>query len=140
MEALILPGNLDALAPVRRYVQQAAQAADLDAKTAYGLVLAIDELVTNVVTHGYAEAGLHGDVAVQAHVDTQTLTITVEDCGVPFDPLQKTTPDHLERPLEERPIGGLGIYLVLENVDEFRYEYVDQRNRNIVVMHRPVHA
>jgi anti-sigma regulatory factor (Ser/Thr protein kinase) len=47
-------------------------------------------------------------------------------------------PEQIDLPLAERPIGGLGVFLAMENVDEFRHEYVDDRNRNILVMRRPV--
>ena len=46
-------------------------------------------------------------------------------------------PDHINKPLEERPIGGLGIFLVMRSVDQFHYEYVDGRNRYVLTMKRP---
>jgi anti-sigma regulatory factor (Ser/Thr protein kinase) len=64
------------------------------------------------------------------------LTIVLEDTAAPFDPQLLTRPEQIDLPLAERPIGGLGVFLAMENVDEFRYEYADNHNRNIFVVNR----
>ena len=136
MQPLTVPGTLNALAQVREYVRSAAAQAGLDRKRTYRLELAVDEVATNIITHGYEEAGREGDVVVHAHIFEDALTVILEDVGVPFDPRRLAHPAQLDLPLDARPIGGLGIFLALENVDQFDYEYVDGHNRNIFVMHR----
>ena len=61
-----------------------------------------------------------------------------KDAAEAYDPRQSELPDDLDLPAEEREIGGLGLYLVLENSDGFNYERVGNRNRNIISMNRPV--
>ena len=63
--------------------------------------------------------------------------VTIQDSAVPFDPLSKEMPskEDLSKPLNERPIGGLGIFLVLNGLDEFRYEFKDGFNFNTLVLH-----
>jgi serine/threonine-protein kinase RsbW len=134
MKPLTVPGTLDSLALVREHVRAAAAEAGLDKKRAYRLELAVDEIATNIVNHGYLEAGRTGDVVVHASIDAHRLTITLEDSGTPFDPRRLSRPDQIDLPLENRPIGGLGIFLAMENVDEFRYEFAHDRNRNTFVM------
>ena len=136
MKPLTVPGTLASLALVREYVRAAAAAADLDKKRSYRLELAVDEIATNIVNHGYLEAGLTGDVEVRAENTARALTITLSDAGVPFDPRQLKRPSQIDLPMAERPIGGLGIFLAMENVDEYRYESVDGHNRNIFVVKR----
>lgn len=137
MEPLTVPGTLDSLAPIGQYVLAAAEAAGLEKKVAYRLRLAVDEIATNIVTYGYEEAGFTGDIKLQAIIDEQTLTIVVEDMAPPFDPYKHDTDGlDLDLPLEHRKIGGLGVFLAINGVDRFEYEYVDQRNRNVFVMHR----
>jgi anti-sigma regulatory factor (Ser/Thr protein kinase) len=136
MPPLTVPGTLDSLGPIREYVRAAAAEARLDRKRAYRLELAVDEIATNIANHGYNEAGRTGEIVVHAVIDAAALTITLADTAVPFDPRRLQRPDQIDLPLAERPMGGLGIFLVMENVDEFRYEYVDGRNRNIFVMKR----
>lgn len=137
MQPLLVSGNLDSLSAIGHFVIAAAELAGLDKKKAYRLRLAVDEIATNIIVHGYDEAGQSGDVLVIAEVDTDALTIILEDTSPPFDPRNLGRPDHIDKPVEERPIGGLGIYLTLENVDKFEYEFVNNRNRNIFVVNRP---
>jgi len=137
MKSLIVPGNLESLSAIRHYVIEAAAQAGLDKKVAYRLQLAVDEIATNIIVHGYEQAGKTGQVTAQAEIDQDTLTITLEDTSAPFDPRPLERPDHINKPVHERPIGGLGVYLAMENVDQFNYEYVNNRNRNIFVIKRP---
>jgi serine/threonine-protein kinase RsbW len=137
MEPLTVPGTLDSLTIIGQYVNAAAAAAGLDKKVAYRLRLAVDEIATNTIIHGYEEASRAGDVLVRSALDQAALTITLEDTAGPFDPRNRLRPDHIDLPIEERPIGGLGVYLTTESVDRFEYEYVGNRNRNIFIVNRP---
>lgn len=136
MEPLTVPGTLDSLALVRAWVDRAAEAAGLARRASYRLRQAVDEIATNVVTHGYDEAGLRGELRLEAHIDDDALTIALEDTGVPFDAGGAARPSDLEAPLERRRVGGLGIYLTVTGVDEFRYQRVRDRNRNVFVVRR----
>ncbi|MCL2926855.1 MAG: ATP-binding protein [Trichodesmium sp. St16_bin4-tuft] len=138
MEALKVQGKLDNLGKIRQYVKSAAKEAGLEKKASYNLCLAVDEIATNIITHGYNDNGLEGNIYVETKIDEQSLTIYIEDTAIPFDPNKKeaVTQEDLQKSLEERPIGGLGIHLVYESVDEFIYEYKGDRNRNILVMNR----
>jgi serine/threonine-protein kinase RsbW len=140
VDPIILPGQLESLSAIGRYVVAAATAADLDRAAAYKLRLAVDELATNVVVHGYQEAAISGSVTVSATIDDRTLMIVIEDTARPFDPTAMTLPDEeaLELPLDQRQIGGLGVMLAREGVDALRYERVDGRNRTMVVVNRPI--
>ncbi len=138
MEPLTVPGVLDSLSAIGQYVNAAALAAGLDKKVAYRLRLAVDEVATNSIIHGYEEAGLTGDVVVYSQIKPETLTIIVEDTARPFDLRSLAErPEHIDKPVEDRPIGGLGVYLTIQNVDKFDYEYLNNRNRNIFVVNRP---
>ena len=138
MEALKVQGKLDNLGKIREYVKSAAKEAGLEKKASYNLCLAVDEIATNIITHGYNDNGLEGNIYVETKIDEQSLTIYIEDTAIPFDPKTKEAvmQEDLQKSLEERPIGGLGIHLVYESVDEFIYEYKGDRNRNILVVNR----
>jgi anti-sigma regulatory factor (Ser/Thr protein kinase) len=141
MKPLTVPGKLDSLSAIGQYVNTAALAAGLDKKVSYRLRLAVDEVATNSIIHGYEESGLTGDLVVRSEMNQEMLTIIVEDTAPPFDMRSLVErPDHIDKPVEERPIGGLGVYLTLKNVDEFDYEYVNNRNRNIFKVKRPASA
>jgi anti-sigma regulatory factor (Ser/Thr protein kinase) len=137
MDTLTVPGTLDSLTTIRSFVDRVSASADLDRRTAYRLRLAIDEIATNIANYGYARAERSGEIRIEAVTDSDWLTITLEDTGVRFDPTEAALPDNLSDPLEERPIGGLGIFLTVTGIDDFRYQHVDGRNRNVFAMRRP---
>ena len=116
---------------------QVAAMAGLDKKSAYQLRLAVDEIATNTILHGYQEADLDGNLVLSSQIEPLSLTLIVEDTGIAYDPTQHTLPtsNDLSKPLMEREQGGLGIYLVLNGVDEFHYERVGDRNCNRFIMY-----
>lgn len=139
MESLTVSGTLGSLKTIAAYVLSAAEAAGLEKKAAYKLRLAIDEVATNIIVHGYEEAGRTGNIELSTHLDKNTLTITLEDSAIPFDPYEITGPasQDLNLALHERPIGGLGVFLAIEGVDKFTYEFVDSHNRNHFTLNLP---
>ena len=140
MQTLTIRGTLDSLGQIREYVRTAADEAGLDKKRAYHLQLAVDEIATNIVVHGYQEAGIAGNIEIRAQLSDGALTIDLADWAAPFNPLNRPQPDQLSVSLENKPIGGLGIYLAVRNVDEFRYHWDDGRNHNIFVVRRSTAA
>jgi serine/threonine-protein kinase RsbW len=140
MESLIVPGTLDSLKAIATYVMAAAEKAGLEKKEAYKLRLAIDEIASNIIIHGYEEAGLTGNIELTTNLSEQSLSITLEDSAIPYDPYQRLGPDvqELNQSLQERPIGGLGVFLAIDGVDEFTYELVNNRNRNRFTLNRSV--
>lgn len=133
MELKTFPATVDSLDPLRQYIKEVSQQAGLDKKATYNLILAVDEIATNIILYGYEKAGLEGIIDVITEVSENRLKVVFEDDAVPFDPTARELPDEedFDLPLEERPIGGLGIYLTVNGVSEFSYEYVNNRNRNI---------
>ncbi|TDB64013.1 ATP-binding protein [Arundinibacter roseus] len=137
MESRTFPGTVDSIDQIRHYIMEISQAAGLGKKPTYNLMLAADEIATNIILYGYQEANQEGDIDVIHSLTDTELTVIFEDTATPFDPLQRELPDEedLTKPLEERSIGGLGIFLTVQGVDEFSYEYVENRNRNIFKMY-----
>ncbi|HMQ50473.1 MAG TPA: ATP-binding protein [Anaerolineae bacterium] len=137
MERLTVPGTLDSLTEIRKYVTAAAAAAGLDKKATYRLNLAVDEIATNIIIHGYDEAGREGMIDLWSEIDEKTLTISLEDSGATYNPFQSDVELDLDLPLEQRQIGGLGVYLTIQSVDKFLYEHTSEdRNRHTFVMNR----
>lgn len=137
MEQLTVADTLDSLKAIANYVKAATAAAGLDKKASYKLRLAVDEIATNIIIYGYQKAGRSGVIELQAEFTKQTLTLVMEDTGVPYNSSQlQLSNDALEKPIEQRQIGGLGVYLAIHSVDKFIYERFGNRNRNIFIMNR----
>jgi serine/threonine-protein kinase RsbW len=136
MERLTVPGTLESLETVADYVAEAAAAAGLDEETSYRLRLAVDEIVTNVVLHGYGDTGNKGMLELQAGIEEKSLTIFIEDTGLTYNPQQYRRPEGLDLPIDQRQVGGLGVYLAMRSVDKFLYERVGDRNRHTLIVNR----
>jgi anti-sigma regulatory factor (Ser/Thr protein kinase) len=136
IQSLTVPATLDSLADIAALVLAAADTAGVAGSARYNLRLAVDELATNTISYGY-QGMAPGTIDVRAEMDDKTLTVTIEDTGVPFDPRQAPPPSNLHLPPEQRDLGGLGIYLAMQGVDHFFYERVGGRNRNVLVVNRP---
>lgn len=136
MERKRFPGTVDSLDTLREYIGELSEKAGLTKKSTYSLKLAIDEIATNIILYGYEAAGLKASYTVESEITDESLTVVLEDVAAAFDPLSREMPDDedLTMALEERAIGGLGIFLTVNGVDEFGYEYTDGKNRNKFVM------
>ncbi|MEM6754838.1 MAG: ATP-binding protein, partial [Cyanobacteria bacterium P01_C01_bin.38] len=108
MESITVSGKLESLDAISDYVITAAEKANLDSKRTYKLRLAVDEIATNIVIHGYQEAEIKGNIVCRAEFSDTSLKIYLEDSGMQYDATQQEQPDDLYKPLEERHIGGLG--------------------------------
>lgn len=136
MEPLTVAGELNSLASIRHYVLSAATQAGLDEKTQYAIALASDEIATNIITHGYPIAAKTGDVEITAVLEDDGLTIVIEDSGSSYDPGRALEDSRIDESIEERPVGGLGTYLAVSNVDRFHYERLNERNRHTLFVRR----
>ena len=92
----------------------------------HDLDLALEEVVCNIIRYGHPPGERH-TITVSFERSQAELTVRVEDSGAAFDPLARPAPD-IEQPLENRPVGGLGIYLVRQVMDEVHYQRLDKRN------------
>ena len=101
----------------------------------FKIELSIEEAVENVVQYAY-EGGI-GWLEAGTKLDDESLILTIElrDAGTPFNPLEKADPD-VTLTANERPIGGLGIYLCKNMMDSISYRYED--GNNVLVMKKQI--
>lgn len=95
---------------------------------AHAFNLSFDELLTNTIHYGYDDAGSH-EIEITLAADGDRMTATIQDDGRAFDPTVDAEAPDIDADLDDRPIGGLGIFLVKEMMDEIRYERVGAFNR-----------
>ena len=136
-KVLEIPAVIASLRTITHFVQDVAAEAGLVGMAAYRLRLAVDEIATNIISYGYSGIGAAGAITVECRITDAQIIIELTDRGQAFDPLASSPdPDELTKPLEERRIGGLGIFLASSCVDDFRYERVKDTNHNTFVANR----
>jgi anti-sigma regulatory factor (Ser/Thr protein kinase) len=90
------------------------------------LQLALEEHLTNVLSYAYEDMQEHR-IEVRVQLNATELRVEVEDDGRPFNPLERPAPD-ISKPMEERPVGGLGIHMMRKSVDRLEYRRVAEKN------------
>jgi serine/threonine-protein kinase RsbW len=104
----------------------------------YALQLAVDEACTNIITHGYE--GLNpGSIILDLELDPAKVTISLTDFGHSFEPSNAPVPD-IHAPLEERELGGYGLFLIRQSMDEMEYQVTEDGNKMILTryLNKPV--
>lgn len=92
----------------------------------FGLLLAIDELLMNIILYGYDDDEKHF-IFLEIIIEDKTIRTEITDDGKPFNPCEFNIPD-MNTPVELRTPGGLGIFLAQKYVDSFEYSYVENQN------------
>ncbi|MBV6450363.1 MAG: Serine/threonine-protein kinase BtrW [Anaerolineales bacterium] len=93
----------------------------------YDIQLAVDEACTNIITHGYA--GMDpGSIILDLELTPEKLIITLTDFGHAFEPESAPTPD-VDTPIEERELGGFGLFFIRQSVEEMDYRTTEDGNR-----------
>ena len=124
--SLTLPNDIETIPQLNEFIDTVAEEIGLDMSLTMSLNLAIEEAVVNVMEYAYPE-GEQGNVDIEVIADDKWLTFIISDNGIPFDPTtQKDANTTLSA--EERPIGGLGIFLVRQLMDSINYQRKDGKN------------
>lgn len=92
----------------------------------FAVNLSLDEVVTNIISYAYSDAQEH-PITVRLTLEGEVLCAEVVDEGRPFNPLNVPAPD-LDAPVDERPIGGLGMHIVREMMDDLHYRREQDKN------------
>lgn len=124
--AIELSNDLREVPRVAERVESFCQGHKVPKKAAYRFNLALDEVLTNIITYGFDSGGSH-QIEVLVTCRKGELSATVSDDGVAFDPVAQPAPD-THAAVEDRPIGGLGIHLLRKLTDEVTYRRDGNRN------------
>lgn len=132
---LHLVGTMADLARIGEFIEEACSQAHVDPAAWFDIVMAVDEACSNVFEHAYE--GMAGQLDLYFETRANDLIITVHDCGRPFDPDSVPMPNvHL--PLEERPIGGLGLHLMRQLMDDISFAFAPGEGNTLVMEKRGV--
>jgi anti-sigma regulatory factor (Ser/Thr protein kinase) len=124
---LTIDATVENIAAVTEFVDARLEANHCPPKAQMQLDIAIDELFGNIAHYAYSPKTGPATVRVEVGGVPLAVTLTFIDRGIPYDPLAKADPD-TSLPIEERDVGGLGIYMVKKSMDEITYEYKNGQN------------
>ena len=130
---LQIAADLNNLAVIRRFIQEKATLLQVDLDTISDVVLAVDEVVNNIIVHGYRNKGGMIDVIIKRQQDR--IVVCLRDQAPVFDPTTLPAPD-INLPLEQRPLGGMGVYLVMELMDKVSYRSPDEGGNELTLEKR----
>jgi serine/threonine-protein kinase RsbW len=133
--SLQLNVELEDLALVRRFVQDAAAELHADPAVIPDVVMAVNEAVTNIIVHGYR--GQPGLIRIDVGRINNSLGVRLHDHAPPFDPTAVPPPD-LHLPLSRRPFGKVGVHLMRQVMDELSYRVPAGGGNELTLLKRDI--
>lgn len=119
---------LESLEEFRGFIKEhCASVPEVTDEFLYDIQLAVDEACTNIVSHGYADLD-PGSIILDLDIDTDKIVITLTDFGHAFEPSSTPMPD-VDAPIEERELGGFGLFFIQQSVDEMDYQVTEDGNK-----------
>lgn len=129
MEKMVLKAGPEALEAVIAFVRKTAEEQGFKGQM-FQIELAAEEILINIADYAYPEG--EGPVEIRCGMEEGVWKMEFADQGIPFDPLQQPLPD-TKAPADSRQVGGLGIYLARQYMDDASYTYADGWNRLTLV-------
>jgi serine/threonine-protein kinase RsbW len=125
---------LESLQDFRHFIRQHCESIPgVNAEFLYDIQLAVDEACTNIISHGYA--GMDpGSIILDLDVSPGRLTVTLTDFGHCFEPSSTPIPD-VDAPIEERELGGFGLFFIQQTMDDMAYQSTEDGNKMIMTKH-----
>ena len=132
---LNMEARLDEIERIHAAVEILASAEGWPPDVLFQIKLVLEEIGTNIVKYGTDDDG-KTDIQITLTSESDALTMEISDDGKPFDPFADAPPPDLDSPIPDRPIGGLGVYLVQQLMDEAHYRREDGRNKVTLIKRR----
>ncbi len=133
---LILDNDLKEMEQFRFFIEGLVKDKLINEGTCIKLNLVIEEMFTNILHYGFKDSNNH-KIEIIVELDNNIFTATIIDDGIPFNPLNYRVQD-LNAPLEKRRIGGLGIHLMKNIMDEHHYQRKDDKNILTIKKYIPI--
>jgi len=118
--------ELESLSVFRQFISDCCGRHNVPKETVFELKLAVDEACTNIIEHGYKDMD-PGSIILAFRVESDRVLVHITDFGHVFEPAEAPKPD-VEAALEDRPLGGLGLYLIYQTMDNIDYQSSEEGN------------
>jgi len=123
------PASVDHLGEMLAFVHQHAEQAGLGRTQTHRIVLASEEALVNIINYAFDDASSSKTLSMSCGTQTDGhFAVVIRDRGMPFNPIEAEIDVELDKPLSERKIGGLGIFLIRRLIDDMHYERIEDQN------------
>ena len=129
-----LSNDLSELDTLEEKLDEFCQKLGVTTKCFCEINLALEELFTNIISYGFSDKADHRIKFILSYIG-KTVTMRIEDDGEPFNPMEESSPD-IRCPLEQRKIGGLGIHLIKNVMDDVIYKR--QKDKNLLILKKRI--
>lgn len=127
MKEITVDAKIENVDKVLDFVDAELEKANCNPKTIIEINIAIDEIFSNIANYAYKDNNGTATIEMELNDKTKDVVITFIDSGIPYNPLLKEDPD-VKAKLEDRNIGGLGVFMVKKIMDDVVYEYREGKN------------
>jgi len=128
----VIENQIGELSSLADKIEELAEKWELSMALAMNINLVIEEAVSNIIFYAFPENDKH-EIKITVSLNNKILVIEISDDGIPFNPLAQVQPD-ITLPAEDRPVGGLGIFLISQIMDKM--DYTRQKNWNILTLNK----
>ena len=129
----VVPADKQEVGRITSFINEFLTKKNINEKILSQIDVAVDEVCSNIFNYAYKNKNKKGKVTVEVIYRNNTVTINFIDTGIKFNPLDKDDPN-IDLPLEEREIGGLGIYMVKQLMDDVKYEYTAKKQNILTIV------
>ena len=126
MKSITVEAKIENVDKVTEFVNEVLEEKDCPLKVQMQLDVAIDEIFGNIAYYAYGKGSGNATIQIEMEDNPPKITLTFIDQGIPYNPLESKDPD-ITLDIEDREIGGLGIFLVKKTMDELSYERSEER-------------
>ena len=134
MKRICLPALIENLEKMLEFIRRGAEEIGFDRSLINKIGLACEEALVNIIKYAYPNGEGDIEIGYECSDNNSGIVITIIDSGKEFDPLAKAEPK-LDIPVEERPIGGLGIFMIISIMDKVIYKRENGQNILTLVMY-----
>jgi len=122
---LVIDANVEKIPEISALLGEEMETLGFGSEIILDTQLAVEEAITNIIKHGYKKPG--GEIIVSSRISPERIEVQIMDTAPRFNPLSVPEPE-LDSTIEDRNIGGLGIFLIRQVMDEVSYRYEDGKN------------
>lgn len=133
MKILQIPAQVEYLDQVLKFIKDELAEIGCTKKAIFQMEIAVEEIFVNIAHYAYGKDSGIATIGVETSKDPNIAKVVFSDCGKPYNPLSRPDPD-ISLSCAERPIGGLGIYMVKKSMDAVKYDH--ENGKNVLTIHK----